>query len=281
MDYRYNFEGNKKNGKKKIIFTIISIIVLILIVSFLFRNSENKILRASAGVVSYPFVKTYDFFENIAANIKNLFKDKELVISENEKLKTENETLKYSLLESQKILDENDSLKQQLEIKKAFVHFKIKTSKIVYREHDNWTQTFKIDIGTNDGVKKDQAVVHTEGLVGYISATSENESVVTTILDPSTSVSVNISTINEPAILKGDLSLKSENKLSLTSIPLDAQISINDMLYTSGLGNMYSASIPVGKIVEIKKNKNDINRSAIVEPCVSIRTISEVGVVVE
>lgn len=281
MDYRYNFEGNKKNGKKKIIFTIISIIVLILIVSFLFRNSENKILRASAGVVSYPFVKTYDFFENITANIKNLFKDKEMVISENERLKIENETLKYSLLESQKILDENDSLKQQLEIKKAFVHFKIKTSKIVYREHDNWTQTFKIDIGTNDGVKKNQAVVHTEGLVGYISATSENESVVTTILDPSTSVSVNISTINEPAILKGDLSLKSENKLSLTSIPLDAQISINDMLYTSGLGNMYSASIPVGKIVEIKKNKNDISRSAIVEPCVSIRTISEVGVVVE
>lgn len=281
MDYRYNFESNKKNGKKKIIFTIISIIVLILIVSFLFRNSDNKILRASAGVVSYPFVKTYDFFENIIANVKNLFKDKEMVISENERLKTENETLKYSLLESQKILDENDSLKQQLEIKKAFVHFKIKTSKIVYREHDNWTQTFKIDIGTNDGVKKNQAVVHTEGLVGYISATSENESVVTTILDPSTSVSVNISTINEPAILKGDLSLKSENKLSLTSIPLDAQISINDMLYTSGLGNMYSASIPVGKIVEIKKNKNDINRSAIVEPCVSIRTISEVGVIVE
>ena len=281
MDYRYNFESNKKNGKKKIIFTIISIIVLILIVSFLFRNSDNKILRASAGVVSYPFVKTYDFFENIIANVKNLFKDEEMVISENERLKTENETLKYSLLESQKILDENDSLKQQLEIKKAFVHFKIKTSKIVYREHDNWTQTFKIDIGTNDGVKKNQAVVHTEGLVGYISATSENESVVTTILDPSTSVSVNISTINEPAILKGDLSLKSENKLSLTSIPLDAQISINDMLYTSGLGNMYSASIPVGKIVEIKKNKNDINRSAIVEPCVSIRTISEVGVVVE
>ena len=274
-------ENNKKNGKKKIIFTIISIIVLILIVSFLFRNSDNKILRASAGVVSYPFVKTYDFFENITANVKNLFKDKEMVISENERLKTENETLKYSLLESQKILDENDSLKQQLEIKKAFVHFKIKTSKIVYREHDNWTQTFKIDIGTNDGVKKNQAVVHTEGLVGYISATSENESVVTTILDPSTSVSVNISTINEPAILKGDLSLKSENKLSLTSIPLDAQISINDMLYTSGLGNMYSASIPVGKIVEIKKNKNDISRSAIVEPCVSIRTISEVGVIVE
>lgn len=281
MDYRYNFESNKKNGKKKIIFTIISIIVLILIVSFLFRNSDNKILRASAGVVSYPFVKTYDFFENIIANVKNLFKDKEMVISENERLKTENETLKYSLLESQKILDENDSLKHQLEIKKAFVHFKIKTSKIVYREHDNWTQTFKIDIGTNDGVKKNQAVVHTEGLVGYISATSENESVVTTILDPSTSVSVNISTINEPAILKGDLSLKSENKLSLTSIPLDAQISINDMLYTSGLGNMYSASIPVGKIVEIKKNKNDISRSAIVEPCVSIRTISEVGVIVE
>ena len=167
-----------------------------------------------------------------------------------------------------------------LEIKKAFQHFNLKMGKIIYREHDNWTQSFKLDIGKNDGVSLNQAVVHTNGLVGYVSSVEDTTCTVTTILDPSTSVSVSISTINEPAILKGDLNLKSNNRLNLTYIPLDAQISIDDMLYTSGLGETYPASIPVGKIIEIEKNKNDINRYAIVEPCVNIRTISEVGVII-
>ena len=51
------------------------------------------------------------------------------------------------------------------------------------------------------------------------------------------------------------------------------------MLYTSGLGSTYPSSIPVGKIIEVVNNKNDMNRYAIVEPNVNIRTISEVGVI--
>ncbi len=281
MDYRYNFGNNKKNNKKKIIFAVIIIILLILLASFLFRNSSNAVINKISNTITYPFVKIYNFGSNIISGFSGAFSDKEKIMEENQKLKAEIETLKYSLLESQKVLEENESLKQMLEIKKAFGHFKIKTANIIYREHDNWTQTFKIDVGTNDGVSVNQAVVHTDGLVGYISDVSDSVSTVTTILDPSTSVSVNISTINEPAILKGDLSLKSDNKLNLTSIPLDAQISINDMLYTSGLGSIYNASIPVGKIIGISKNKNDINRSAIVEPCVNIRTISEVGIIIK
>ena len=281
MDYRYKFDRDKKSNKKKIIFAIITIILLILFTSFCFRDSSNQIVSKVSNVISYPFVKVYEFGTNLFSGISNFFADKDKIIQENESLKKEIESLNYSLLESKKILDENETLKEMLEIKKNFGHFNIKTAKIIFREHDNWTQTFKIDLGSNDGVKINKAVVHKDGLVGYISQVSDSESTVTTILDPSTSVSVNISTINEPAILKGDLSLKSENKLNLTSIPLDAQISINDMLYTSGLGAMYNASIPVGKIIEITKNKNDINRTAIVEPCVNIRTISEVGVILE
>ena len=167
-----------------------------------------------------------------------------------------------------------------LKINKQFQHFDIKLGKVMYREHDNWTQTFQVDIGSNDGVALNQAVVHEEGLVGYVSNVLEDRCTVTTILDPSSSVSVNISTINEPAILQGDLSLKSQNRLKLTFIPIDTEISISDMLYTSGLGSTYPNAIPVGKILEIVNNKNDTDRYAIVEPNVNIRTISEVGIII-
>ena len=61
---------------------------------------------------------------------------------------------------------------------------------------------------------------------------------------------------------------------------VDAEISIADILYTSGLGSTYKGAIPVGKIIEVVNDKNDINRYAIVEPNVNIRTISEVGVII-
>ena len=199
---------------------------------------------------------------------------------ENETLRAENETLKYQVLESQKILDENTTYKEMLNIQKEYQHYELVMGNIVFREHDNWTQTFTINVGTNDGVQVDQTVVHKDGLVGYISSVSETTATVTTILDVSTSVSVNISTINEPAVVNGDLELKSQNKLKLTYIPLDTEIAVSDMLYTSGIGVKYPSSIPVGKIIEVVNSKNDVNRYALVEPCVDISKISEVAVII-
>ena len=74
--------------------------------------------------------------------------------------------------------------------------------------------------------------------------------------------------------------IKAKNKLRLDFIELDAEISIGDMLYTSGLGSIYTSSIPVAKIVEVKSKKNDINRYAVAEPCVDIKAIKEVAVII-
>ena len=195
-------------------------------------------------------------------------------------MKKENEQLKIQALESQKIIDENTTLKEMVNIQKKYQHYNTVMANIIYREHDNWTQTFTIDVGSNDGIDLNQTVVHEDGLVGYISSVKERTSVVTTILDASSSVSVNISTINEPAVVNGDLELKSKNRLKLTYIPLDTEIAVSDMLYTSGIGVMYPSSIPVGRIVEIVNSKNDVNRYALVEPSVNISKISEVAVIV-
>ena len=215
MDYVYDF-GNKKNkNKKKIIVIIIFIVLVIIISAFLFKDSNNKVVSKISSVVVYPFNKMYDFGIGLTNGFNTYFADKKQLKSQNEDLKNEVNNLKMQLIESQRIVDENTSLKQMLEIKKSFQHFNVKMGKIIYREHDNWTQTFKINLGKNDGIEKNQAVVHTDGLVGYISNVEDDTATVVTILDPISSVSVNISTINEPAVLKGDLSLKSTNKLSL------------------------------------------------------------------
>ena len=44
---------------------------------------------------------------------------------------------------------------------------------------------------------------------------------------------------------------------------------------------MFPSSLPVGKVTKVINNKNDSDRYAIAEPCVNIRAISEVSVIVE
>lgn len=280
MDYKFDFSDNKGRTRKKIIFVIIFFIFVIMFVAFFFRNNSNRVVSSIASIISKPVELVYSMFGGISNSASGMFTDVDAIKSENEKLKEENENLKLQVLESQKIIDENTTLKEMLNIQKEYQHFNLVMGNIIYREHDNWTQTFTIDVGEKDGIKLNQAVVHENGLVGHISNVTENTAVVTTILDSSSSVSVNISTINEPAVVNGDLELKSKNRLKLTYIPLDTEIAISDMLYTSGIGVMYPSSIPVGKVIEIVNSKNDVNRYALVEPSVDIKKISEVAVII-
>lgn len=280
MKYTYAFDDRKKENKKRIIFIIVTLVVLIMITGLVFKNSSNSFVSKVSNIVISPLKWVQKLTDKISDTASSKFADSEKVSAENEELAKENQELKLKVLESERILKENESLKEMLKIKTVYQHFDIVLGKIILREHDNWTKTFTINVGESDGIKVNQAVVHEDGLVGYISSVSANKSVVTTILDPQTSVSVNISTINEPAILKGDLELKEKNKLRLESIPIEAEISLSDTLYTSGLGSKFPSSIPVGKITEVVSKKGDMNRYAIVEPVVNIYKISEVGVII-
>lgn len=280
MNYSYNFNDKKKSIKKRRIFLIISIVIVLLFTGFLFKNSNNSFMNTTSNILLAPINGLSSLFRGIGNGTKNYFSNAKKLEEENTSLKNQINDLQSKNLESQRILDENNSLKQMLKINTQFQHFTLKYANIVSREHDNWTQTFIINLGSKDGIKLNQPVVHEAGLVGYISKVDDSTSVVTTILDPTASVSVSISTINEPAILQGDSDLKSNNQLKLVYIPMGAEISNGDMLYTSGLGSYYPNGIPVGKVTKVVNNKNDIDRYAIVETSVNIRTISEVGIII-
>lgn len=281
MKYTYDFNDRNKEKRKRIIFITIILFISLVVSSFFFKNSQMFVIRTISTVITAPFEFVGSSVSNGVSAVSMYFGNITKVNTENLELKNKVNELELQLLESKAILAENESLKRQLDINNTFQHFNLKHGKIIIREHDNFSQTFVIDIGSKDGIKLNQAVIHKEGLVGYVSSVSDNTSNVTTILDPRTSVSVTISTINEPAILKGNLELKANNSLKLEYIPIDAEISIGDMLYSSGLGSMFPSSLPVGKVTKIINNKNDSDRYAIAEPCVNIRAINEVSVIVE
>lgn len=278
MKYKYSYNSNKARKSSKNVVIIGVLIMFASLISSLFLFRKNPVISKINNVILKPFV----MISNLSAQEKVLgsMTSKKSALKEVSRLKEENTELSLKLLEYEKLLRENESLRKLLEIENTFQHYNLAHGKIIVRSHDNYTKTFVIDIGTADGVKQGQTVVHKDGLVGYISKAEKNTSTVVTILDPKTSVSVIIPTVETAAILSGNLEMKQNNTLKLEAIEIGSEISIGDTIYTSGLGQMYEAAIPIARVIKNEFKKTDSQRYAICEPLVDISNINEVSVII-
>lgn len=278
MDYFKAY--NKKNKKKNKFIPIFWISIIIALLVFFSKVNVPGISNIAGGITS-AVVDIAQSAKGVITGGFEYFGNTKKIKTENQKLKEEIKDLEYKLLEIKKIEADNESLREKLEIKERYNHFKLIYADIVIKNYDNFDETFIIDRGTNNGVKEKQTVITKDGLLGYISKVSKNTSVVTTILDPNVSVGVEISSVNKNALVKGDFSLKNEGKLKLTYIPIDVEISKDEIVYTSGIGEVYPKGVPVGKIEKVINKKNEIDRYAVIKPLADISNVTSVGVIID
>lgn len=211
----------------------------------------------------------------------NYFKDIDKINKENKELKEELNEAKLKLVESERIEIENSDLREALKIEEKYNHFSKLYANIVLRDYSNWNETFVINKGKNDGVKERQTVISPDGLVGFVSQVTANTSVVTTILDPNTSVSIEISTVNALALAKGDFDLKENNQMKLTNLPISTEFSVGEKVYTSGIGTMYEKGLVIGEIEEVVNSKNNVDRYAIIKPYVDFNSLDFVAIIID
>ena len=221
---------------------------------------------------------------SISGVIKNgtsYFGNVQTLKEDNDSLNKKIEELEFKILELEKIEIENNDLREALEIDEKYNHFNKIYANIILRDYSNWNETFTINKGAKDGIKLKQTVISSKGLVGFVSEVTPNNSIVTTIMNPNTAVSVEIATINELALVKGDFDLKDKGQMKLTNIPINSELSVGEKIYTTGIGTMYEKGLVIGEIKEIVNKKNDIDRYAIVEPYTDFYALDFVAVIVE
>ena len=275
-----NYMARKKRRENKSKLVIGIIVALGLIISiYLLSILKIPFFSQLSNKAVYTIDATFSSIAGVFKEGFSYFGNTKKLNEKVEKLEEELEKEKIAKVEQNVLLAENNDLKQMLEIKEKYNHFEKVYANIVVRSYDNWNETFIINKGEKDGIKEKQTVVAKEGLVGYISYVGENTSTVTTILDPSSAVSVQVSNINKLALAKGDYSLKSNGKLKLVNIPIDTELSSGETVYSSGIGMLYKKGIPVGKITEVIHKKNDIDRYAIVDVLVDISSLELVAVI--
>lgn len=280
MNYIRDTRKRRKEKKNKIIVGIIMLVCIVISIYLLAIIRVPVLSSLSSSIVSGV--------DAVISSIGGVFKDGTSYFGNVSKLKKELEEKDKELqdakslqIELDTLIVENNDLKELLKIEENYNHFTKVYAKVITRSYDSWNETFDIDKGSKDGIELRQTVIAENGLVGYISSVEENTSTVTTILDPSTSVSVEISNINKLALMKGDFSLMASSETKLVNIPIDTELTEGEKVYTSGIGGLYKKGIPIGVIKSVKNKKNEIDRYAIIETFVNLDSLDMVGIIIK
>ncbi len=123
----------------------------------------------------------------------------------------------------------------------------VRLARIVARNRSIYGESLLVDLGSQDGVRKNMPVMHQEGLVGRITRVGNNVSQVLPLLDSRSAVNV----IAQRSRAQGVFAISSEGESEVRYMPLHAEMKRGDLLISSGLGGIFPKGLPVAHITEI------------------------------
>jgi rod shape-determining protein MreC len=207
----------------------------------------------------------------------------------------------------EKFQRENAELRRQLDI--AQTYKQLISAQVISRGGDGWWRVVRLDRGSKHGINVDATVVAIPSyledpefrgwaetnklhiaLVGRVIATTANTSDVLLLTDPNSKVACRIreNTSTARGILCGmGVRANSSNldflsvvePLSLDYISKKQTPEKGMLIETSGLGGVFPARIPVGKIIAVEEAPSNLYLSAKIAPFVDFATLEHVMII--
>ena len=273
-------KANRKKRYKKMISVLLVLAVLLTLAYFTAGRQgitlPEEILQVVVAPVQGVFQRLTRSVEGVFATVKNY----QLLLAENEQLRerlTEAVTLEARLTELRK---ENNRLRQMLDLREA-LSFDLIAAEVIARDPSSWFNTVTINKGTKDGVKRNMAVVTTDGLAGKILSVSATTSNVQLLTDARLSVSALVQRSRETGEV-GRVENEPTNPefLRIIDLPRDANILAGDTVLSSGLGGVFPKGLVIGYVVESRVSDSGLTRIATLQPAAKFNRLEEVFIVV-
>ncbi|MBB4892460.1 rod shape-determining protein MreC [Streptomyces olivoverticillatus] len=141
----------------------------------------------------------------------------------------------------------------------------------------SWTVT--IDIGSNDGVRRDMTVLNGDGLVGRVTTVAPTTATVLLASDPKFTVGTRMEKSGEIGFAGG----QGDNSLRVELLNGKATVHPGDRLVTFGSSKdkPFVPGVPVGEVVRVDPAGGGLTRTLQVRPFVGFSKLDLVGVVVQ
>ena len=212
-----------------------------LLLFLIFQSLSLALIINNNSYINYRILKKTSeytgFIFTASQTIKDYFQLKEV----NQHLANENAKL-LSFLNSS-----NNKVKSVPSKEYNFISTKIINNSVSKRNN-----YITLNKGSNHGIKEGMGVITLNGVIGIIHSVSNKFSVVMSILNKNSSISVKLNKQNN----SGSLKWKGYDyrKANLESIPNHVKINSNDTISTNGFSTIFPEGINIGTIDSYKEN---------------------------
>ncbi len=269
--------------KNKLAVTILVLSVgFLALIGYSVKRDNKEIFNSSAGALLNPIQKVVYGINSKAQNFLDFAFNYKDVKAENKKLRDENEKLKSEVMEYDNLKSENERFREVLDFTKTQKsEYKYTGTNIIAMGGSGLLNTYAVDKGEKDGLKKGMVAVSNQGLVGQVSRVESNWAMVHSIINENIAVSVTVQSTKESVgILKGYRDSNNKLLAKVYNLPLDSEVKPGDVVSTSGLGQIYPKGIKVGTVISVEEDKGKLMKVAVVQPFVDFNKLEEIFLVI-
>lgn len=204
--------------------------------------------------------------------------------SENKRLTSEVESLRNQLAEAQTAQHDARELRRLVGLPRAegFPQgTEPVTARVIARSPTVWYSSIKVDKGTSDGVRTDQPVIGSGGLVGKVTRVTGGTAEVTLITDASSAVSAQVMPAGAAGVVRPEVG--NPNDLLLDYLQKGRRVTEGTTVVTSGftssrVESLFPRGIPIGRVTKVDLDEVDLFQRVHLKPFADLRQLDVVQV---
>ena len=268
----------KKNGIR---------LAVILLAVVLVAAIGSQVLSGRAGFLTNIVLAVREPISKAATAAGDLLEGVYGYVFRYEQLQADNEALRMQLAEAQEqaregaeAVEENRRYETLLGFARENPDYVMEQSRIVAWNTSNFSSSFEISKGSNQGIEVGDAVITEYGaLVGTVTEVAAGSATVSTIIDINTSVGALVGTEGSAAMLVGDYTLMGQGQARVTWLTEGAQLFLDDEILTSGSGGQIPEGIVIGTVSSIQTEAAGQTEYGIITPAADLDSLVQVFII--
>jgi rod shape-determining protein MreC len=232
-------------------YIVLGLVVLLALVVLNLPARTATRLKLAVGGLFLPLFGLAGAGQQTAVRATDAVVSRAELARQNESLRRENQQLRLQTMQAEETARENARLRQLFQWQQqSYSKSRLKLARVVLRDPANWWRTVQIDLGSKHGLTNNLPVLTTDGLAGRISSVSLTHAQVVLIGDPNCKVSALVQNETRDTGVIGASDPLDSSLVELSHLSRTANLKPGQNVVTSGLGGIFPAGIPIGKIVD-------------------------------
>lgn len=268
------------NLKSKHLLAIMSIFCVSCIATTFASGVTQAPLQEAAGMIVVPFEKSIAQISSLLSSARDHFRDKQELLAENKELKAQVDTL---TTQNNKLIQDQTELARLQELyalDEEYKEYPKIAARIISKDPGNWYDTFMINRGSNDGIRVDNNVIASKGLVGIVTEVGPSWATVRSIIDDSSNVSAMTVGTSDSCMVTGDLELIDEGKLHFSQLyDQNDKVEVGERIVTSNISEKYVEGLFIGYVSEIELESNNLTKAGTLVTPVDFQHLKDVFVI--